>query len=411
LTTIPKINSPGPKRPKILIAPLDWGLGHATRCIPIIKELLTLQCEVIIAATGLQKALLEQEFPGLPLVELPGYDIKYGKNRAFTALKIIRLIPKILIRIKRENSWLRRFVRREQPDIVISDNRYGMYCKGVISVFMTHQLRIKTPSGGLIDRWLQRINYRAIRRFSICWIPDWEEDAGQKYTLAGELSHPDRLPVIPVRYIGPLSRFGKNSSADEGADGSMKVAAGESCDVVILLSGPEPQRSRFEKMILAQLAFFEGTAILVRGLPDGKWEKLKLANESLANESLGPGPGKRDQWRVYDHLPANRLHPILCGAGLVISRSGYSSVMDLFKLGKKCIFIPTPGQTEQEYLGEYLSARRLAVCIPQARFNLPMALAEAGQFPFAYPVFEEDGLLRKEIGNLLWELNPQENAK
>jgi hypothetical protein len=363
---------------------------------------------VIIAATGLQKALLEQEFPDLPLVELPGYGIKYGKNRAFTILKIMNLIPKILIRIKWENSWLKRFASKEQPDIVISDNRYGMYCKGVISVFMTHQLLIKTPLGGLTDRWLQRINYRAIRRFSICWIPDWEADAGQKYSLAGELSHPNQLPVIPVRYIGPLSRFGKNSSANEemSAEGSAKIAAAESCDVLILLSGPEPQRSRFEKTILAQLAFFEGKAILVRGLPDGKRGKLELANGYPE-----PGLDKRDQLRIYDHLPTDRLNAILCGAGLVISRPGYSSVMDLFKLGKKCIFIPTPGQTEQEYLGEYLSARRLAIYFPQAGFNLPVALADAGQFRFDHVVFEDDGLLRREIGNLLRELKPPGNGE
>ncbi len=112
---------------------------------------------MIIAAAGAQKALFEQEFPDLRLLELPGYGIKYGKNRAFTALKIVGLIPKILIHIKRENRWLGQFVRRERPDIVISDNRYGMYCKGIISIFMTHQLRIKTPFGRFTDDLLQKI--------------------------------------------------------------------------------------------------------------------------------------------------------------------------------------------------------------------------------------------------------------
>jgi hypothetical protein len=402
LTTIHKINSPDRKRPKILIAPLDWGLGHATRCIPIIKEFLTLQCEVIIAASGAQKALLEQEFPDLRLFELPGYGIKYGKNRAFTALKILGLIPKILIHIKRENRWLRRFVRRERPDIVISDNRYGMYFKGIISVFMTHQLRIKTPFGRLTDDLLQQINYWAIRRFSLCWIPDWEEAGGPKFPLAGELSHPEQLPVIPIRYIGPLSRFGKKKSVgevpftDNAMGGSVKIAAGENCDVMILLSGPEPQRTRFEKLIIDQLAFFPGKAILVRGLPGGNKEL-----PSWADRLPEPALDKSDRLAVYDHLPADRLNAILWSAGLVISRPGYTSVMDLFKLGKKCIFVPTAGQTEQEYLGEYLSKRSLAISIPQVGFNLSLALAEADQFPFVHLVFEEDGLLRKEMVNLL----------
>src|ERR1700743_2011649 len=138
--------------PRVLVAPLDWGLGHATRCVPIIKELLNQKCEVWIAVTGQQKSLLQEEFPSLPFVELPGYGIKYGKNRAFTVLQIVYSIPKILIRIKQEKTWLRGFIAREKPDAVISDNRYGLYAPGLPSVFMTHQLLIKTPWGRAADR-------------------------------------------------------------------------------------------------------------------------------------------------------------------------------------------------------------------------------------------------------------------
>ena len=132
---------------KVLVAPLDWGLGHATRCIPIIKELINQDCTVIIAANGVQKILLQEEFPTVRFVEIPGYRIKYGKNRAFTILRLMASIPKILICVKQENQWFSRFARQEQPDVVLSDNRYGLYRKGIVCVFITHQLAIRTPFG------------------------------------------------------------------------------------------------------------------------------------------------------------------------------------------------------------------------------------------------------------------------
>ena len=188
---------------KVLVAPLNWGLGHATRCIPIIKELINQGCTVIIAAGGAQKAVLQEEFPDLSFVGLPGFRLKYGKNRAFTLLKIIFSLPKILIGIKQENDWLRRFAGQEALDMVISDNRYGLHGAGVFSVFVTHQLAIRSSLGRASDWLLRRVNYAYIRRFSVCWVPDVEGAEN----LAGILSHPLKMPAIPVRYIGWLSRL------------------------------------------------------------------------------------------------------------------------------------------------------------------------------------------------------------
>jgi hypothetical protein len=252
-----KINNPSNRHLKVLVAPLDWGLGHATRCIPIIKELKNQRFEIIIAAGAAQKALLQEEFPSLTFVELPGYRIKYGKNRAFTVLRLILSIPKILICIKQENAWLRRFAARECPDLVISDNRYGLALPGIFCVFVTHQLRIRTPFGPWADRFLQRMNYRAIRGFSRCWVPDEEGEGG----LAGELSHPRQMPPIPVRYIGWLSRF----DGDSGEAGDRTAGPG----LLVLLSGPEPQRSILEGKILEQAGSDVGRMVVVRGLPGG----------------------------------------------------------------------------------------------------------------------------------------------
>jgi UDP-N-acetylglucosamine transferase subunit ALG13 len=345
LSSPAKINNQDAKVLKVLVAPLDWGLGHATRCIPIINEFLSNRCTVILAADGAQKTLLQEEFPTLSFVQIPGYRIKYGKNRAFTLVGLIMSIPKILIRVKQENAWLRGFASRERPDLIISDNRYGLYLPGIVSVFITHQLSIRTSFGEVADRLLQSVNYRAIRRFTLCWVPDV---AGEEISLGGKLSHSRRMPAVPTRYIGWLSRFGTGGGDGEGVG---------RVDLLVLLSGPEPQRTLLESMVLEQAAGCGCQIVLVRGLPGG-------------GKAVTVPPGVI----VYNHLAAQELESLIRRSSVVLARSGYSTVMDLARLGKKAIFIPTPGQTEQEYLGAYLAEKGLAVCMRQDRFSLKEAL-------------------------------------
>jgi hypothetical protein len=382
----PKFNSPDAKMLKVLVAPLDWGLGHATRCIPIIKELINQGSTVIIAASGPVKILLQEEFPMLRFVEIPGYSVKYGKNRALTIFQLIVILPKILIRIKRENRWLRRFSLLEQPDLVISDNRYGLYRRGIICVFITHQLAIRTPFGGVVDWLLQRINYSVLRHFSCCWVPDIPGPG----SLAGKLSHPRSMPSIPTRYIGWLSRFGASAAAAtataataaEATTTAAASAATVDYDLLLLLSGPEPQRTILENMMLEQIAGCERRIALVRGLPGG-------------GSSLAAPPGIV----VYDHLPAAALETLIRRSEIVLSRSGYSTVMDLMQLGKKAIYIPTPGQTEQEYLGKYLAEKQLAICMGQQGFSLKDALIKARGLHTGPAV--ENEWLKKEIRAIL----------
>jgi UDP-N-acetylglucosamine transferase subunit ALG13 len=329
---------------------------------------------VWIAAKGDQKALLEKEFPFLSFVELPGYHIRYDKNRAFTFLRLIGSIPKILIRIKEENGWLRQFREQMELDAVISDNRYGLWGNGVYSVLITHQLGLRTTLGSWMDRWIQRRHYRLIERFSVCWVPDQEQGSG----LAGKLSHPFRMPAVPTRYVGLLTRMESHPQAEGGV-----------VDLLVLLSGPEPQRTILEKRILGQLGAFSGKAVLVRGLPGGG----------------GPLEGNLPGVEVHDHLPARALNEMLLRTKLVVARAGYSTVMDLVRLGKKAILIPTPGQTEQEYLGKYLSDKKIAFCTKQAGFSLADALAEVEKFSFV-PVREEKNLLQGAIAELLEKINP-----
>jgi uncharacterized protein (TIGR00661 family) len=331
-------------RPKILVAPLNWGLGHASRCIPIIKSLLANQIEVIIACGDRQKLMLEVEFPSLRFIDLPGYDLKYGQTKRLTLFKIIFQIPKILIRIKSENRWLKGFLAKERIDAVISDNRYGLFSTKIHSVFITHQLHIKVPFGKKIETTIQRINYRYINKFSECWVPDLENEP----SLGGDLSHPSKLTSTHIRYIGCLSRFKKIDT--KIIDDSL----------LIILSGPEPQRTIFEKILLGQLRSYPGKINFVRGTP-GNNETL-IVNSNIT---------------VYDHLPITELNKIICASEFIICRSGYSSIMDIIKLEKKSIVIPTPGQTEQEYLADHLFKKKIVFSAALKDFLLNNALTNA----------------------------------
>ena len=332
---------------KLLVAPLDWGLGHATRCVPIIRDLLNNNCEVWLAGEGAQEKLLREEFPSLAFLPLKGYRIKYAKN-GLTG-KILIQVPSILRSMKEENKWLKEQVSKFGFEGVISDNRYGLYHEKVFSVFITHQLRIKSSFGKWSERILQQWNYKFINRFNECWVPDEERENN----LAGELSHPVKFPSIPTKYIGPLSRFEKKN-IDE-----MKN------HLLIILSGPEPQRTILENKVIDQVVNYPASATIVRGLP-GERNIIPSTNTI----------------HFYNHLSSVELNNEAMKAEFIVSRSGYSTVMDIATLKKKSILIPTPGQTEQEYLADHLMKKQFAFCVDQNSFSLQKNVEEARNFEY-----------------------------
>jgi uncharacterized protein (TIGR00661 family) len=356
------------KIPRILICPLDWGLGHATRCIPIIKELITLNCEVIIAADTLTFSLLKGEFPSIVFLRKKGYEMKYNRAKNGLWIKILLQIPKIILKINHENKWLKRTIDQYKPDAIISDNRFGMYSKKIPSVYITHQLFIKTGNR-FTERMAQRIHYYFIKKYRICWVPDFKENG-----LAGKLSHPDKIPSNVI-YIGAISRFQPLETIHK------------KYDLLISISGPEPQRSIFENIILSQLNSFSGSALLVRGLPSAT-EIISSSNSSV---------------KIVNHLVAADFNEALTQSEIVISRSGYTSIMDLVKLQKKAILIPTPGQTEQEYLAKYLLEKKLFYSIEQEKFSLKEALDISSSFPYTHPYFPCDdykNVIHEFVGSL-----------
>jgi Glycosyltransferase family 28 C-terminal domain. len=331
----------------VLIAPLDWGLGHATRCIPLIKAFKQLGWNVIVATDGACKALLLKEFDSIEFATLKGYDIHYSKKAKRLALKIFFQLPKVLSAITYENKWLKEFLKEREIDLIVSDNRYGFYSAKIPSVFITHQLLIKAPLK-YAERVIQKINYRFINRFTQCWIADAKEDGG----IAGVLSHPRMLPAIPSHYLGVLSRFEKKEVEKK-------------YDCCIILSGPLEQRLVLEQMVMKDIYEIDKKVLLIRGRPDEE-------NKIQSTEKVV----------IQNHLTGMALEEAIQQSGIIISRSGYTTVMELLLLQKKAVLIPTPRQTEQEYLGKRLHDLQYCVCMPQQLFNLEKAIKLAGNFNY-----------------------------
>lgn len=332
---------------KILVAPLDWGLGHATRCIPVINALLKNNCRVWLAGEGEQVVLLRKEYSQISILALKGYRISYAASGMIG--KILWQVPKILKSIRDENKWLIEQVKIHEFDFIISDNRYGLYHEKVHSIFITHQLLIKTALGKWTENLLQYWNYKFINRFTECWVPDEETENN----LAGGLSHPEKLPSIPIKYIGNLSRLERLPVEERKGH------------LLIVLSGPEPQRSLLEDLIVKQIINYPGTTTIVRGLPSSNEVPASTANIFFHN-----------------HLSAELMNEEMSRAEFVISRSGYSTIMDIAAMQKKSILIPTTGQTEQEYLANYLMKKQFAYCVRQKGFSLLQSIEKAKAFKY-----------------------------
>ena len=324
---------------RILVAPLNWGIGHATRCIPLINALISHNYEVVIAADGRALHLLITEFPDLEIVRFSGYNIKYSKYVPMSVSMLLQL-PKLLWNIKKEHETLNQIIDDYKIDGVISDNRFGLFTSKVPSIFITHQLQIQSP---YFSDEIRKFNYKYINKFDVCWIMD-----GEKENLAGSLSKPKLLPNNSL-YIGTQSRFEKREEEKE-------------YDFLAIVSGPEPQRTILEKGLIKALKDREEKSIIVLGKPELK------TSEQLGNLT------------IKSHLSAKDLNTAILQSELIICRPGYSTIMDLAKLEKKAFFIPTPGQTEQEYLAENFMQEGICFAQKQSEFDLEKAISESTNY-------------------------------
>lgn len=359
------------KKLNILICPLDWGIGHATRCVPIINEFLAQGANIIIGADNRPMAFLHNEFPELEIIKFPGYRFKYPKN-SHMALSMMKSAPKILQDIETENLALQKLIEEKEIDAVISDNRFGLWSEKVPTVFMTHQINIQTPNYlSVFNRTLLQMNSKYISHFDELWIPDVEDEVN----LSGKLSHGHLLPN--THYIGPMTRF----SRTDYSKGNPQH------DILIMLSGPEPQRGMLEDKILSQLKETNYKAVVLLGLPDAK-EEYQL----------------NDNIKVFSHMDTHHFQDLLQDSKLVICRPGYSSIMDLAVMGKKAVLIPTPGQTEQEYLAKFHSLKGHYYTVSQSKFNLETAIEKTATYT-GIKISKNQDILKNRIKNLLTNLN------
>lgn len=317
---------------KILVAPLNWGLGHATRCIPIIEALENNGYIPIIASDGVALQMLQKEFPHLQSLELPSYHIEYAKNGAFFKWKMIKNSPKMIEAILQEKKTIRQWIDEYDIAGIISDNRLGVYSKKIPSVFITHQLNVLTGN----TTWISsKVHQHIIKKFNQCWIPDVET----KPNLSGKLGHLEN-PEENIKYIGPLSRLHRKPTDKK-------------YDLMVILSGPEPQRGMLEAQLTQEMGQFKGKVVFIKGKIEPE-QKIEQAGNVT----------------YYNFMNTEELENTFNESEIVLCRSGYTTIMDLAQLGKKAFFIPTPGQYEQEYLAKKLKKEGLVPFARQEDFKI-----------------------------------------
>jgi len=355
------------KKIKVLVAALNWGLGHATRCIPVVKALEGLGCEVIVASDGESLLLLQQEFPELKSIALPPYSVKYSATLPM-AISIGLQLPKIAANIRSERRALRIAQVAEHFDLVISDSRFGCRIAGIVNVYMTHQVRIRFPGFFRMFEGLGAVAHWMVwKKFDWLWVID--RPGGQ--SLSGEMGH--SRDKAKTRYVGILSRF---SDVSENPP--------KNIDICFLVSGPQPHRSGFERAILDRQWPANKKYRLIRGLPRG------------AQVPAMPG-----NWTIDNHLPSARMREAMMSSKLIVCRSGYSTIMDLARLGLGAVLVPTPGQPEQEYLAAYMTRRMGWTSLSQRAFEKNGITLETLEAALPFRERDDAAMLQAALGEAL----------
>ena len=320
------------KRLSILVAPLNWGLGHATRCIPIIKALLEHNYKPIIASDGNALALLKIEFPDLEILELPSYQIEYAKNGKNLKWQLLKNSLKTIKAIQQEKKLVTSWIKKHNIDGIISDNRFGVFSNKIPSVYLTHQLNVLSGN----TTWItSKLHQNIIKKRTECWVPDSETTPN----LTGELGHLEKTN-LNIKYIGPLSRFNKKETDKK-------------FDLMIILSGPEPQRGILERKLKTEILDYSGKTLFIKGVVEKNPIKQQIANVTY-----------------FNFMSSFELEQAFNESEIILCRSGYTTIMDLVKLQKKAFFIPTPGQFEQEYLAKKYKEEGLVPFAMQDDFKI-----------------------------------------
>jgi UDP-N-acetylglucosamine transferase subunit ALG13 len=324
--------------------------------VPVIRYLLEKGCRLSVAGNEWQRQYIENTFPGIHTIHLDGYNVWYSKNGSSFLPALMMQLPRLAHTIMQEHEWLKHAVDKFGFNGVITDNRYGLYHATVPNVILTHQVVPQTGWGKLPDSVLHTLHDKRLSCFKDCWIVDAEHGPN----LAGSLSRPSVMPANAT-YIGLLSQYRRTTVSEE--------------HLLVLLSGPEPQRGMLSDMLWEQLKNYNGKIVFVEGSNDVPERDVPANME------------------YHKRLNADKLTPLIAAASMVICRSGYSTLMDLLAMDKKAIIIPTPGQAEQEYLGKYLHEHDVFYCAHQKHLDIMASLNNTEHFPFNKPetknVFEQ----------------------
>ena len=356
---------------KVLVAPLDWGLGHATRCVPVVREFLNQGAEVELAVVRSNATLLRGFFQELRQRLAPSYNIVYPKHGYNMGLWLAKNGVHLRKVMNYEHRFAEKMVERYHYDVLVSDNRFGFYSRHAKSIYMTHQRRIAFPKVLSAFEPVGMLWHASVmKHFDEVWVPDLPEFPG----YAAGLSHVNKSPV-PVKYVGALSRF----------ENHLGTETPRNYKFVAIVSGVEPARSRFESLLRNVLAKVPGRHAIILGKP-----------------VLGVKSWSEGNIDFHTHLPDREFAEAVRGAQWVVSRGGYSTVMDMAVLGAKCIFVPTPGQYEQVILAQDLAREGYAATISESNFSIETLLAamsEKGNVSLPKP--KDNALLKNAVSDVL----------
>ncbi len=332
----------------VFFAVLNMGLGHATRSLPLIREFHNRRWRIFIGSSGRSLEFLRQEISSANFVELPDYNLTYSRRGVNIAGLLLR-VPSVLAAIAREHEITERLIAENNIELVISDHRYGCYSETVPSHFISHQLRFIAPRFFRPFEFIgERFNQHYHRKYSSVIVPDVLSTS--EGWLSGRLSR--KIGSGNYNYPGILSSI------------SAKPDSLQDIDVLISISGPEPQRSLLEHLVRSQLPELSGKIIVTLGVPES--DVVEKISEDVT---------------IYQHLPRLEMEDVFNRSRLVVTRSGYSTLMELAELEKRALLIPTPGQTEQVYLANRLREKGQFYSVEQRYLNLKNDIVQALRFP------------------------------
>jgi spore coat polysaccharide biosynthesis predicted glycosyltransferase SpsG len=356
----------------ILVCPLEWGLGHAGRMIPLVRRLQEKGHNLFIGAGSELQRFFHAELTGVKYIDFRGFSPSYSVHLPQYAALLLRM-PVLIFHAAAEHFRLKRIIKNNNIDIVISDNRFGLWNRKVKTVYVTHQVRIPFPEKFRSYEWIGTGLHRfIIKKYSFCFIPDLPGELN----LSGRLSHEVKMTVT-TRFIGILSKFTDCHPAQKSGKESVP-------DITIILSGPEPQKGILRQKLVGIFKEKGLKVVILEGKP-GTSEPVSRIGNTIS----------------YNHLPSGEMAELLTCSKNIITRSGYTSIMELISLNRTALLIPTPGQTEQEYLAKYLSAKGWFTAVSQRALNLETVLLTPKPFDSVKILAESRILLEEALDEVL----------